>query len=260
MPRRAETVAGSQKVHPLEKASVRHHKHPTIDMELCFESREQPEIEVPNTVRPLTLVSLARSRHRQIRSVHIRNIEGKARLVGAEQPSNRQRVAERRDGQVRFFGAVEVRTTLTVRAPAVGVAFKREDASLVVCTAPMSELEPPARHADDTRSCLHTRRAGDQHQPLETLDVDAAPENDHRTLVTHDARFGGQPMLSAMRTMHAIPVATASRAPRSPFVVATRSSSPAHSPMPELATRTRRARPIALPTPLAVDAMPAATP
>src|SRR5262245_19729174 len=82
----------------------------------------------------------------------------------------------------------------------------------------------------------------------------------HVEYVTHDARFDGQPMLSAMRTMHAIPVATAIRAPRSPFAVATRSSSPASSPVPEFATRTRRARPIALPTPLAVDAMPAATP
>src|SRR5215813_10766196 len=68
------------------------------------------------------------------------------------------------------------------------------------------------------------------------------------------------PMFSATRIMTAIPAATANTAARRPCAVATRSSSPASPPVSKFATRTRTARPIAAPTPLAVETMADATP
>ena len=60
--------------------------------------------------------------------------------------------------------------------------------------------------------------------------------------------------------MAAIPAATTSTAVLRPSAVATRSASPASPSVPELATRTSRARPTAAPIEVLVEAMPEATP
>src|SRR5262245_16167 len=268
--------ARSRQVHSLEKMLVRHHEHPFIDTQIRLESPEQPEVDVPDATRLLTFVSLARSRDCQIRPIHIRNIKREAGVARAEKPSNRQRVAKRGDRDVRVFGPIKVGSILAVHAPAATVAFEREDASVVVC-APPNDLQrqgmPVARHLPDMiqpeatvpnanhrRYGLHTRHADGQRQALEAFDISAAPKENHRTLTHQRTETLRAPMFSATRIMTAIPAATVNTAPRRPFAVATRSSSPASPPLSKFATRTRTARPIAAPTPLPVDAMAEATP
>src|SRR5262245_24682808 len=168
-------------------------------MQVRLESREQPKVDVPDAARLLTFVSLARSRDRQIRPVHIRNIKSETGVAGAEKPSNGQRVAKRGNRQVRVFRPIKVRAMLTVHVPAATAAFEREDASVVVCTPPhdlqrdgmpvrcqlpgMIQPKASVPNANHRRYGLHTRRGNGQRQPLEAFDISAAPKENHRTLI-----------------------------------------------------------------------------
>src|SRR5262245_1672586 len=100
--------------HALEEVLVRQNKHVPIDMQLSLESRKQPDVDVADAAGLLSFVSLARSADRQIPSVHIRDIKGEAGAVRAEKPANRQRVAKRRDRQVRLFGPIKAWPTLAI--------------------------------------------------------------------------------------------------------------------------------------------------